>query len=232
MKLLLTLLLGGFTLLAAAQDEPQNQETREFDRNVLYISMGKPLFTDVGLIGLKRNFSFSLNYQYRFLRSLAIEPFYLYAQNNSFPDFFDDKVRLDRYIRDNIRMSKFSEWKDIYLHSFGARLHFAFINNPRWYFTFNFAMGYYVSESASHFLTSVVQGYPFNYVAAFHQRRNSGLFSMPGLMLKRNLGNMFSVGIHLTGYFFRWPENGTLSPANMPVLPEHWNASITFGRAF
>ncbi|HSV77127.1 MAG TPA: hypothetical protein VLH37_08885 [Bacteroidales bacterium] len=230
MKLLLTLLLSGLTLLAVAQDVPENQSTTKPERSHFSISAGIPTFVDA--FSWKRTFSLSLGFQYRFLRSFAIEPFYLYAQNNDFPDFFDDKVKLDLYIRDNIRMNKFSEWKEIFLHSFGARLHFAFINNPRWYFTFNFAMGYYVSESASHFLTSMRPSYPFDYIAAFHQRRNSGWFSMPGLMLKRNLGNRFSLGIHLTGYFFRWPENGALSPADMPVLPEHWNASITFGRAF
>ncbi|HAJ99916.1 MAG TPA: hypothetical protein DCM62_07815 [Bacteroidales bacterium] len=199
------------------------------ERSLFSISAGIPTFVDA--YSWKRTFSLSLGFQYRFLRSLAIEPFYLYAQNNSFPDFFNDMVKLDRYIRDNLSMSKRPQWEEIYLHSFGARLHFAFINNPQWYFTFNFAMGYFESESATHSLTSVVHAYPFNYVATFHQRRNYGWFTMPGLMLKRNLGNRFSLGIHLTGYFFI-DTRDIWFPKDKPVFPNHWNTSITFGRAF
>jgi len=230
MKLLLFLLFSGLCLFAAANDTTSVKPIERSAKNSFYISFGMPLFTDA--YTTRRNLSLALGYHYRFLRSFAIEPFYLYAQSNNFPDFFADKVKLDQYIRDNISMQKPSEWTEVYVHSIGARLHFAFINNPRWYFTFNFAMGYFASESAIHFLTTMRPVEPFDYVAAFHQRRNYGWFSMPGLMLKRNLGNKFSVGIHLAGYFIRWPENGALTLVDLPVLPNHWNATITFGRAF
>jgi hypothetical protein len=241
MKLHLSLLFSGLCLYAAAQDTTSVQPNERGGKNSFYISFGKPLFTDAFIT--KRNFSLALSYHYRFIRSFAIEPFYLYAQNNSYPNFFGNQAELDRYIRSMTGPNMlYATWDEVYTHSLGARLHFAIINNQRWYFSFNFASGYFSSLSSKHYLSDLLYELHFHpglpepdfvvtyYRTRQHSRWNNGVFIMPGLLLNYQTRNGFLFGLHLTGYFFNEREPLTLEAK--PVFPNHWNASLVFGKSF
>ncbi len=234
MKKLLIILSSCIYILSPAQDSSVIQPKQNFEKNALLVSLGKPLFTDAYL--KKRNISLSMSYQYRFMKSFSLEPFYLYAQNNSYPSFFSDARKRDNYIRAMKEIDLFyASWDNVYTHSLGIRLHFSFIHNPRWYFSFNFATGFYFSLSSLHSLSFFEYTFPpyqvTNYGTNYYKRWNKGLFIMPGLLLNYSTKKLYFFGLHLTGYFFN-DTNEIWLPEDMPVFPNHWNASIVFGKAF
>jgi hypothetical protein len=234
MRTIIVLFLNCLYLVTTAKDTTSIHPVQDYEKKAVLFSLGRPLFTDA--FTRKRNISFSLNYQYRFLKSFSLEPFYLYAQNNSYPSFFSDEAKLDRYIRSMEEPEYFyASWDEVYTHSLGLRLHFSFIHNPRWYFSFNFATGYYFSLSSLHSLSFFEYTIPpyqvTNYGTSYYRRWNKGLFIMPGLLLNYSTKNRYSFGIHLTGYFFNDTKE-IWYPEDMPVFPNHWNASLVFGKTF
>jgi len=205
MKKLFIILSSCLYILSSAQDSSVIQPIKNFEKNALLISLGKPLFTDAYL--RKRNVSLSMSYQYRFMKSFSLEPFYLYAQNNSYPSFFGDEDKLDNYIRAMKEIDPFyASWDNVYTHSLGIRLHFSFIHNPRWYFSFNFATGYFLSMSSQHSLSFFEYTFPpyqvINYGTNYYKRWNRELFIMPGLLLHYSTKKMYLFGLHITGFFF------------------------------
>jgi hypothetical protein len=235
MKTIIVLFLNCLYLVTAAQDSKAIHTVQDYEKKALLISPGKPHFTDA--FTSKRNISLSMSYQYRFMKSFSLEPFYLYAQNNSYPSFFNDEEKLDKFIRsmeDPEMFYIYANWDEIYTHSLGLRFHFSFVHNPRWYFSFNFATGYYLSLSSIHSLSFFEYTFPpyqiTNYGTDYYRKWNRGLFIMPGILLNYSTKNRYIFGLHLTGYFFNEKKDWSLE--DMPVLPNHWNASLVLGKAF
>ena len=156
-KRFLTVLFVGMCLHVSGSEPERWEWGSETRVHSLFLSMGKPLFTSK-TTPQKNFFSFSAHYQYRISSSFAIVPFYLYSQSDGFPDFFNDKQKLDALIRQKrpYLAMDIVDYQNIFTHSVGLRLHFAFIDNRRWYLTFNLAGGYFISESSMHSLPTVM----------------------------------------------------------------------------
>ncbi len=236
MKTIIVLFLNCLYLVTTAKDTTSIRPVQDYEKKAVLISLGKPLFTDA--FARKRNISLSMSYQYHFMKSFSLEPFYLYAQNNSYPSFFNDEEKLDRFIRsmeDPEMFYVYAMWDEIYTHSLGLRFHFSFVHNPRWYFSFNFATGYFFSLSSTHSLSYIYYNWPSfeitDYGTNYHRRWNKQLFIMPGVMLNYNTKNRYIFGLHLTSYFFKDTKE-IWFPEDLPVFPNHWNASLVFGKAF
>ena len=241
LKKFLTVVFVGMCLQVSGSEPDRWEWGSETREHALFLSVGKPLFT--GKTTPQKNFfSFSAHYQYRISSSFAIEPFYLYSQSDCFPDYFNDKQKLDALIRQrrSYLAMDIVDYQNIFTHSVGLRLHFAFIDNRRWYLTFNLAGGYFISESSMHSLPTVMfnwdlitgDAWIIDYIAEYIQGvRHDGFFTMPGVQLQYIFGNGYFVGLDIYKYAF-WPTKPAWDHRYMPVAPDMWNAAITFGIRF
>ena len=241
LKKFLTMLFVGMCLQVSGSEPDRWEWGSETREHALFLSVGKPLFT--GKTTPQKNFfSFSAHYQYRISSSFAIEPFYLYSQSDGFPDFFNDKQKLDALIRQKrpYLAMDIVDYQNIFTHSVGLRLHFAFIDNRRWYLTFNLAGGYFISESSIHDIKSsrfemdIITGdvWIIDYTTEHIQGvRHDGFFTMPGVQVQYIFGNGYFVGLDIYMYAFLHNKQAW-DFRKLPLFPDKNNAAIVFGRRF
>jgi len=224
--LLFSLLFLNTFILSAQIDSKINKQ-------LIYVSLGKPIFTTG--YSSKTDYCVSLNYQNRFSKSFALEGFYTFANSNNFPSFFDNPVELDTYLRSQIDFDIFSNslWAKISVHSIGAKIHYAFINNDKWFFSFNLSGGVFFSKSSDHLLESWgtdSEGRILRYTNSIRKGNISGLFYEPSLQLQRTFRQQYLIGLKLGAHLIRETDNMTVE--NAPVLPIYYNLSLLLGKHF
>ncbi len=229
MKNIITLFLIIFSYaLITAQEKVEKQ--------IVFVGIGKPLITDINIYQSKRNYSLSINYQYRFSDSFALEGFYAYAQSNNYPSFINNSQQLDQFLKSQKQNEIYenSLWSDIYNHSLGAKIHFSFVNNKKIYFSFNLSGGMLFSKSSIFSLSSIQfnhqTGEIVNYTSEIIKDTESQIFHGLGLQFQYTLSKNYIIGIETAGYFSKQKEkNGIIT---IPVISNYYNASILFGKKF
>lgn len=206
----------------------------KIEKQIVYVGIGKPRFTDKEHD--LRNYALSVNYQNRFAESFAIEGFYTYAQSDNYPSFINNPQQLDQFLRGQKYYDILfnSLWSDIYTHSIGAKIHFSFVNNKRFFFSFNFSGGIIFSKSSSFILNSFgfdsQTGSIINYTNEFLKDTDTQIFYGPGLQFQYTLPKNYIIGIEATGYFSKQKEKGGI--ITIPVISNYYNLSILFGKKF
>jgi hypothetical protein len=203
-------------------------------KQFFFIGIGKPWFPDKDH-NLK-NYTLSINYQNRFAESFALEGFYTYAQSNNYPSFINNPQQLDQFLRaqkrNDILFNSF--WSEIYTHSIGAKIHFSFVNNKKFFFSFNFSSGMMFSKSSIHNVLSFEYnqqtGAIINYTNEFLKDTDAQIFYGPGLQFQYTLPSNYIIGLEAMGYFARQKEkNGIIT---IPVITNYYNLSILVGKKF
>jgi len=203
-------------------------------KQILFIGAGSPVFMDKDRA--LNNYAFSINYQNRFSESFALDGFYSYAQSNNYPGFINNSQQLDQFLR-NLKNSEIFErtlWSSIYTHSIGAKIHYSFVNNNKFYFSFSYSGGIIFSKSSIFNLKSIeynpATGSILNYTDEISKDTDTQLFYGPGLSFQYTLPKNYIVGFEATGYFAKQKESGGL--ITIPVITDYYNLSILFGKKF
>lgn len=199
-------------------------------QTALSFGIGKNAFMDTWKY--QRNPSFTVGYRKQYFKSFAFEAFYQYAQNNNFPDFFDDPNKLHSFILTGGFWDDSATWDEIYHHSLGIKSHFVLSGGERLYFSTYLAVGAYTSWSSFHRRTEArfSDNQMLEYKTEHIKKRNNGLFYMPGLQLNYQIFRKYFLGFDLSLFLFIDLENLDLYTSyDYPVLPEYYNASLTFG---
>jgi len=208
------------------------QEKKE--KQVFFIGIGKPWFPDKDYN--LRNYTLSINYQNRFSESFALEGFYIYAQSNNYPSFINNPQQLDQFLRSQKRNDILFNlfWSDIYTHSIGAKIHFSFVNNKKFFFSFNFSSGMVFSKSSIHNVVSLEYnqqtGAIINYTNEFLRDTDTQIFYGPGLQFQYTLPRNYIIGLEAMGYFARQKEKNRI--ITIPVITNYYNLSILVGKKF
>lgn len=242
-KIKFLILLATLSLMTVPGISMGNTETgaENHPRNAMFITLGKPLHYNL-LVGADcpylRNFSFSAHYKTKLFGFLSIEPFYMFARSNNFPRFFDDEQKRHDYIMStNRNIFPLHKWERVYTHSIGLRLHYNFVDNDRWFFSFNVAGGLLTTESSYFEVYASFIYYPppfrvFSYETSSKMNvRHSGFFYMPGIQLRRYLMNNFFVGVDFYLQYFPWRDDFA-TRKGMPAMPHNWNFGLILGRSF
>ncbi len=199
----------------------------------IFISIGKPWHPD--MTSNLKNVSLSLNYQNRFAESFAYELSYTYSQSNSFPKFFNNSQQLNDYLlsQNGFDIVFNSQWSDVFTHSFGLKMHYAFINNKKWFFSFNIAGGYFFTKSSSHeiddFFYNSQSGEIINYENSIDKGKTSDVFYSPGIQLNYTLPKNFIIGLDFIYYRVNIKDS---IYSTFPVIPDYYNIAIIFGKKF
>lgn len=199
----------------------------------LSFGIGKTAFTSSW--EYQRNPSFMVGYRKQYFKSFAFEAFYQYAQNNNFPDFFNDPDKLHSFILTGGFWDDSATWDQIYHHSLGLKTHFVLSGGERLYFSTYLAVGAYTSWSSLHYRTEArfLGNQMLDYKTEHLKKRNNGLFYMPGLQMNYKIFQNYFLGFDLNLFQFIDLENRDLYTAyDFPVMPEYYNAALVFGIKF
>jgi len=231
MKVIFFLLtMFAYHFLFAGQIKIAQDENADW-KSSLSTSFGKAYFTDTG--SMQRNPSFSIGYRKQYFKSFAFEAVYQYAQNNNFPDFFNNPARLSDAILAGDMFS--SNWDEGYLHSLGLKSHFVISGGGKWFLSAYLTGGVYTMWSSNHFLTEAVfiGNKMIDYESEHVKKRNNGLFYKPGLEANYRFFRNYFMGFNLSIFRFIDLQNRDLITAyDFPVLPEYYNASFVIGILF
>ncbi len=233
MKKILLLFLFLFCIIGFAGIARGESTDDYVPYTTLSFGIGKNAFTDSW--DYQRNSSFMVGCRKQYFKSFAFEAFYQYAQNNNFPDFFDDPDKLHTFILDGGFWDFNSTWDEVYNHSLGLKTHFVLSGSGRWYVSAYLAGGAYTSWSSYHTHTEAVywDDQMVEYTREHIKKRNNGLFYMPGLQVNYQIYGKYYLGLDLGLFRFIDLESLDLYTSyDYPVLPEYYNASLTFGIKF
>lgn len=199
-------------------------------QTTLNFGIGKNAFTSSW--EYQRNPSFTVGYSKQYFKSFAFEAFYQYAQNNNFPDFFDDPNKLHSFMLTGGFWDDSATWDEIYHHSLGIKTHFVLSGGERLYFSTYLAVGAYTSWSSFHRRTEArfSDNQMLEYKTEHIKKRNNGLFYMPGLQVNYQIFRKYFLGIDLCLLqFIDFENRGLYTTYDFPVIPNYYNASLTFG---
>ena len=160
---------------------------------IISIGIGRPYFTDKEID--QRNVSLNVRYQHRLLKAFSYDLYYMYAQSNNYPTFRNDPNRVDAFLMSqtdwNIVWN--SLWSEVYSHFLGAKLHFAFANNEKWYVSANFATGIHSTKSSLHLVEEWnydhSTGEMLSYENSYLNDITTGWFTAPGLSVSRTVSH-------------------------------------------
>lgn len=181
-----------------------------------------------------RGLSLSASYQRTLSRSFAIDVSYLYVYVNTYPDFINDKARLDEFVIG--KPFNFYPWYKASTHALYSKFHYCFVHNKRWFWSMNVAVGALVSKSSSWHITNWIEtqnGIVIAYTAKTNSATNSWPFYMPGMNLNYTLPGNFLIGIQ-TSMFRPIVDNSrkVIPSEQVPVGMYHLSAAIVFGKKF
>jgi len=201
------------------------------NQKVVFITIGKPWHPDISKN--LNTLSFSVNFQNRFVENFAYEPFYTFAKSNSYPMFFNDKVKLNRYLLSQIKheiIFNTSLWSDIFTHSLGIKTHYAFVNSNNWFFSFNFSVGYFLSKASKFEIGKISHnsqtGEIYTYESSVLEDKFSGLFIGPGIQVNYSLTKKIIIGIDLNAHFSQLSDEKF---SKVPEIPDYYNLAIILG---
>ncbi|MBN2639429.1 MAG: hypothetical protein JXR65_10150 [Bacteroidales bacterium] len=199
----------------------------------IYFSIGKPSFPDV--FKNEKNISFGVHYQNRFSESFAYEVDYQYAQSDSYPDFFSDSHELNSYLLSQHSWDIFSNslWSKIQSHSIGIKLDYLFVNNQEFLFGFNLGLGYLFSSSSLydvyHWSYYVETGEIISYESETENGNMNKFYYSLGIQFQYTFYKKFLIGIRPE---YLMPFERSKVYVGVPLIPNYFNLSITFGKRF
>lgn len=116
-----------------------------------FIGLGKPYFPN-NFNSSENSISFSLGFKKELSDSFSLETLYTYAKADDLPDFYNNSEVLDQYLL-NGGVLGFTDWCNIQNHFIGAGIHFSFVNNEKWFFSFKLNGGMVYSKSNTFFVS-------------------------------------------------------------------------------
>lgn len=221
-----------FTFILILFLNPTYSQQTESKNKFFNLYTGKPWFPDKDYN--LHNFSIGMGFQNRFSESFAYEGYYTFSQSNNYPNFFDNKTTLNGYLlsQKDYDIVFNSLWSDVYVHNLGLKIHYAFINNPKWFFSFNLAGGFSFSKSSKHEILNWTyneeDGQMLAYENTVLKDKLSNFYFSPGVQVSHLIYKEYHLGLDFS--FVNVPD--TDKTLSAPVLPLYYNASLILGKKF
>jgi hypothetical protein len=198
-----------------------------------FIGVGAPLV--VGMFFEDRQINLEAGVVYKLFPALAIEGRYTYTQGNQIPNYHRDYDKMFEFLSKN-ESKWFAGLNSMYLHSIGPKIHYTFVSNPKWLFSFSMASGISFANSSRFSLKSFKYSYNsgtgestlVEYEGDFINEKETGIFFSPELNLHRQLSEKyifkFSTGV------FKQRETGDI--ATLPWDPYYFHFNFGLGIRF
>lgn len=199
-------------------------------KNKIFVNYGLSNYPD--MTANEDNFSISVNFIHQTKKEKwAMEYYYLYAQNNPFPSFYQDENALFRYIVLGNPETIFDDtkWNNIEVMEIGAKVHYSVFKNKKTNFSVNIGLGINYSEEDIHRLLFIDVDlnnriYGYGNLTVSQWGINGAVF--PGIHFDYDLGQKILLaidgGYHLDANTYNSSESNTT----------FWNFSLGIGKKF
>lgn len=201
------------------------------DKNKIFVNAGISNFENMK--SNKNNFNISINFIHQTKKEKwAMEYYYLYAQNNLFPSFYQDENALFRYIVLGNPETIFEDtkWNNIEVMEIGAKVHYSVFKNKKTNFSVNIGLGINYSEEDIHRILFIDVDLN-NRIYGYGDFNSSqwGIYGtvFPGIHFDYNLGQNFLLAID-SGYHLDVNEIANDARENTTF----WNFSLGIGKKF
>lgn len=223
MDVLFRLLVFLFFILSGLNSFSQSQ-----NRNIT-LGFGKPFFGDA--LRNENNLSLTIEYENRFAQSFAYSLFVMYARNESYPAFYNNTAKLESFLyKQDPDAVFFLPWSEVSTLAGGIKLHYAFVNNSKWFFSFYLGTGLLNSKSSAFYVSQV--DFTGNQITYLDYKQVSGdasaIFLSPGLTLDFMFSKNFFVGFDINILEYRDSKKVN----DLPVLPGFFNIGLSLGKKF
>lgn len=175
----------------------QDETPRE---SVLYGSLG---FLMEDIVTPDIGFHVAANYQSELTKRLAWGAFISYARQNTYPDFFEDKQKLDAFLMSqrysNINLN--SHWKKIVYTAAGMKFFYAPVNTENVYVSAYLGGGFTAYYSSYHsvpeFTIDPDTGQVYSYTSQYTESTILRPFLQPGVFMNFTANQKYIIGMEL-----------------------------------
>jgi len=202
-------------------------------KHEIFLSKGALTFTDKYVNDNK--FSLGTHYLNKTFNSFSFEGYLEYAQSNNLPNFVDNKSQLEVFVKsktkDNIVES--TSWSSIRYLGLGTRVHYTFVNNNKFFFSFFGGIGYHYYNSKLFLIREYFYkkdtGQIIDFESELISEKDSSFFTTLGLRFTYAIQKKYTVGI-LANYHATLVNDANFS--NILLLTNNYNLAFTIGKQF
>lgn len=204
----------------------------------LFLGIGRPTHPDMDFN--ENRLLLSLNYRHNFSKVLNWSVFIQRTSANSELDFINDKPRLLDYVNSSDKFGIGGRWSSIETYSIGTSLNLVFINKVKHYFSLNFGVGFYTSNSTSQFFKEIsfttvtspegelISSEITDFVVETDKATKTEPFIMPSLQYQYIFKNNYILGVGVDLLL----DQDSDAITSHPVLANFYSFNIHFGKAF
>lgn len=202
-------------------------------KHEIFFSKGELTFTDKDINANK--FSLGTHYLNKTYKSFGFEGYLEYAQSNNLPNFLDKKDQLEAFVKSKTKANivESTLWSSIRYLGLGTRVHYTFINNNNFFFSFFGGVGYHYSEAKVFFLNRFTYnqntGQVIDFDSELLREKDSSFFTSVGLRFTYAIQKKYTVGI-LANYHAVLVNDANFS--NILLLTNNYNLAFTIGKQF
>lgn len=201
-------------------------------KNKLFINGGVSAYNY--MLENKKNFNIFASFHHQSKKEKwTMEYYFLYSQNDNFPDFFTDQKALDDFIvLGNLEtIYEDTKWRNVQNYEIGSKVHYSFFKNTNLSVSCNIGIGVRMYNSTDFYLLSIDKddiNNSFTYSSAtVYGTGGYGFAIFPGVHLDYELGKNFLLALD-SGYHQDIASNLKYNENNGTF----WNYSIGIGKRF